>query len=175
MSYPMAVDSHPKTGSHEAARPKQAESRQFAAHHLAALYDINHALTATPNLRAALRRMLEILEREEDVIRATVILTADDNGELRVEAAHGGGQRRLPCPAEPITRRVLDSGRPVIVPQISREPMFSSEAGDGLKRDGSFICVPVLLKGIATGAIAVDLSFKPDRDYDALVGFRSEE
>jgi Nif-specific regulatory protein len=167
----MAVESHPKAGSRDAARRNDADSLQLAAHHLAALYDINQALTATPNLRAALRRMLEILEREQDVIRGTVILTGDDNGELRVEAAHGSGQRRLPCPAEPITRRVLDSGRPVIVPQISREPMFSSEAGDGLKRDGSFICVPVLLKNIATGAIAVDLSFKPDRDYDALVGF----
>jgi len=139
---------------------------------LAALHDINQALTATPNLRAALRRALEILEREHEIIRGAVVL-GDDKGELRIEAAHGTSQRRLAIPAEPVTRRVLESGRPVVVPQISREPLLASDGGpaDSTRRETSFVCVPIVLKNGAAGAIALDLPFVGDRDYQSLVAF----
>ena len=145
---------------------------------LASLHDINHALTSTPNLRAALRRMLEILEREFEITRGAVVLGDDKltkpgegSSELRLEAVHGSGPRRLAIPGEPITRRVIESGKPVVVPQTSREPLLSGEGGDAGRRESTFICVPIALKNGAAGALAVDLPFALDRDYQSLVAF----
>jgi Nif-specific regulatory protein len=141
--------------------------------HLSALLDINQALVATPNLRAALRRVFEILDREPGIVRGAVATVGEDRRELRLEAAHGLGPRRLTCPGEAIVRRVVESGKPVVVPQASREPMLANDwsAGDSGRREMSFACVPVLLKGTAAGALAVDVPFRVERDYQALVGF----
>jgi Nif-specific regulatory protein len=136
---------------------------------LAALHEINRALTATGNLRAGIRRALEVIEREHDIARAAVVLI-DDKAELRVEALHGG-PRRLPCPAEPITRHVLETGRPVVVPQMSREPMLAEAAVESGRGESTFVCVPIVLKSAAAGAIAAILPFRSDRDYDALTAW----
>ncbi len=140
--------------------------------HLAALFEINQALVATPNLRAALRRVFEILEREQGILRGAVASVTDDKRELRLEGSHGLGPRRLSCPGESVARRVVESGKPVIVPQARREPMLANDwiAGPA-KAETSFVCVPVTLKGAPAGVVAVDVPFAPDREYDALVSF----
>jgi Nif-specific regulatory protein len=68
---------------------------------------------------------------------------------------------------------VIESGKPVVVPQVSREPLFLNRAakrelGD---KEFSFICVPITLNRKAVGALGVDLPFKKDRDYDRAVKF----
>jgi Nif-specific regulatory protein len=140
--------------------------------HLGALLEINQMFVATPNLRASLRRVFEILERELGILRGAVATVAEDRRELHLEATHGVGPRRLSCPGEPVARRVIESGRAVIVPQASREPMLANDriASDPAKRETTFVCVPVVLKGAPSGVVTVDVPFATDRDYDALVG-----
>jgi Nif-specific regulatory protein len=152
--------------------PLAISPQPMTAQFLASLVDINHALIATPNLRAALRRVLEILEREQEISRAVVATIADEKGDLRLEAAHGFGHRRLSCPGEAIARRVIESGKPVVVPQASREPMLANEFGivDSPRRETTFVCVPIVLK-TASGVIAAGLPFSAQRDYTALAGF----
>ena len=159
MTFPLAIEPNGAAGSEDAG--------------LQTLLDINQTLVATPNLRAALRRVLEILERERGIARAFVATLADEKGELRLEAAHGFGHRRLACPAEAIARRVIESGKPVVVPQSSREPMLANEFGaaDSLRRETTFVCVPVMLRAVPSGVMAAALAFRADRDYTALVGF----
>jgi Nif-specific regulatory protein len=75
---------------------------------------------------------------------------------------------------EGITGRVVESGKPIIVPQISREPMFlrrASRRPELPHQELSFICVPIVLDRRAVGALGVDLRFKPDRDYDRTAKF----
>jgi Nif-specific regulatory protein len=141
--------------------------------HLAALLEINHIFVTTPTLRASLRRVFDILERELGILRAGVASVADASRELRLEAGHGLGPRRLACPGEAVARRVAESGKPVVVPQSSREPMLANDrvAGDGTKRETTFVCVPVTVKGAPAAVLSVDVPFAPDRDYPALVGF----
>ncbi len=140
--------------------------------HLAALLEINQIFVATPNLRASLRRVFEVLDRELGILRGAVATAADDRGELRIEATHGLGPRRLSCPGELVARRVIESGRAVIVPQASREPMLANDrvGGDAARRETTYVCVPVVLKGAPSGVLAVDVPFAADRDYDALAG-----
>src|SRR6195256_6306742 len=71
---------------------------------------------------------------------------------------------------EGITGKVVESGKPIVVPQVSREPMFLNRAGqrkDLEKNDVTFICVPFFVSNRPVGALGVDLRFEAYRLYDA--------
>jgi Nif-specific regulatory protein len=143
---------------------------------LSTLLEITQALSGTLNLRSALHRVLEILAKHHGYVRSMVTLL-HENGELQVEAADG-----LDTPAhsvkyrvgEGIIGRVVESGKPIIVPRVSKEPAFlnrASKRSDSAKDELSFICVPILLNRRAVGALGVDNKFKPDRNYERTVKF----
>src|SRR5262245_43639857 len=121
----------------------------IAEEHLAALLDINATLTAAANLRSGLRRVLEILARQYGMIRSSVTLLSADGTQLTTEAAHGfsaDGPRARYRVGEGITGQVVESCKPVIIPQVSLEPSFLNRAGrrDLDKQEISYICVPVV-------------------------------
>jgi len=142
---------------------------------LATLLEVSQALSGTLNLKSALHRVLEILAKRHGALRSMVTLLGED-GELAVEAADG-----LPEPqsvryriGEGITGKVVESGKPVAVPRVSREPDFLHRAArraELSREELSFVCVPILLSRKAVGALGVDLRFKPERDFDSSVKF----
>src|SRR5712692_1712662 len=94
---------------------------------LTTLLEISQALAGTLDLKTGLHRVLETLERHHQVLRGAVTLLNDQSKELSIEASIGintEGQRARYRLGEGITGRVAQSGRPVVVPQISREPLF---------------------------------------------------
>jgi len=134
------------------------------------LTEISQALSGVLTLRSALVRVLEILERHHGAIRGAVTLVSQ-TGQLHVDAAHGLTADRAAIrygTGDGVTSRVVESGRPVVVPQVSREPMFRDRTarGDGDRREESFIAVPILLNRKPVGALSVDFLFKRQRDYD---------
>jgi Nif-specific regulatory protein len=142
---------------------------------LATLLELSQALSGTLNLKHSLHRALEILEQRHGMFRSAVTLLNNDS-ELQIEASNGitaDGQRARYKLGEGITGRVVESGKPVIVPQVSREPMLLNRAVQrkGLKDELTFICVPIVVGRKTVGALGVDLLFKKDRDYDRLVKF----
>ncbi|HKQ07761.1 MAG TPA: sigma 54-interacting transcriptional regulator [Blastocatellia bacterium] len=144
---------------------------------LSTLLEVSQALSGTLNLKAALHRVLEILEQQHGMIRSAVMLLHEDASELTIEAANGitaDGQRQRYRLGEGIMGRVVESGKPVVVPQVSREPLFLHRAAprrDLSRQELSFISVPITLNRKAVGAIGVDLKFKKDRDFDRSVRF----
>ena len=151
---------------------KAAETSTREVRRLATLLDTSQALTGTIDLKAGLHRVLEILGRHHGAIRSTVVMLDEDTGQLQVEASDGldrPGYRVSYQLGEGITGRVVESGKAIVVPQISREPMFLNRASKRTElpqQELSFICVPIMLNRKAVGALGVDLKFKPDRDYD---------
>jgi Nif-specific regulatory protein len=142
---------------------------------LSTLLDVSQALSGTLNLKSALHRVLEILARHHGAVRGIVSLLHAD-GQLRVEASDGVGDpsRVRYEVGEGITGRVVESGKPIVVPRVSREPSFLHRAGRRPElphQELSFICVPILLNRRAVGALAIDLKFKPDRDFERSVKF----
>src|ERR1700751_3152701 len=138
---------------------------------LSTLLEISQALSGTLNLRSGLHRVLEVLAKHHGTVRSLITLLRD-NGELHVEASDG-----LDAPShalryrvgEGIIGKVAESGRPIVVPRVSKEPEVLNRAAkraDVHKDELSFICVPILLNRRAVGAIGVDLKFNADRDYD---------
>jgi Nif-specific regulatory protein len=140
---------------------------------IAALTEICQAVSGTLTLRSALVRVLEILGRQHQLVRGAVALI-NPSGHLHVEATYGVPADRAGARyglAEGVTARVVESNKPVIVPQVSREPMFRERLprSEFDKREVSFVCVPIPINRRPIGAIAVDLPFKRNRDYDHLV------
>src|ERR1051325_6014319 len=144
---------------------------------LSTLLEVSQALSGTLNLKAAIHRVLEILEQQHGMIRSAVMLLNEAASELTIEAANGitaDGQRQRYRLGEGIMGRVVESGKPVVVPQVSREPLFLHRAAprrDLSRQELSFISVPITLNRKAVGAIGVDLKFKKDRDFDRSVRF----
>ena len=139
---------------------------------LALLVDINLALAGARNIRSGLQRALDILAQHERALQTSVVLKDPDSVRLRVVASDGltaQGQRATWSIGEGVTGRVVQTGRPIVIPQISQEPMFLHRTGQRKRRgrsDTSFMCVPIPGNRKPIGAFNVDLAFERDRDYD---------
>jgi Nif-specific regulatory protein len=144
---------------------------------LTTLLEISQALSGGLNLKASMPVVLDILERHHQAIRSVITLIDDEANELFIEASHGltaRGRRARYRLGEGVTGRVVETGKPVVVPQISQEPMFlhrAATAGDRAGAELTFICVPLVVGGKPVGALGVDLAFKPDRDYERSLKF----
>src|SRR5262245_31757652 len=92
------------------------------------LLEIAGVPASTLNLRAALTRSLEVLEERHGAVLGSVTLLDRASDELQVEAVSGvsgsAARKARYKLGEGITGRVVQSGRPVIVPQVSKEPLF---------------------------------------------------
>ena len=145
---------------------------------LTTLLEVSQALSSTPDLKQALLRVLEKLELHHEVVRSAVMLLNPDSSEIYIEAALGittEGQRARYRLGEGITGRVVESGKPIVVPVVSQEPLFLHRATPQRKQPGgpelSFVCVPIVLNRKPAGALAVDFKFDKDRDFDRATRF----
>ena len=141
---------------------------------LIALAKVNDALAGGSSLRASLQRVLQLLDRRDSVVCSSVTLLNPDSGLLQVEASEGltpEGRLARYAIGEGVTGRVVETGKPVIVPRVSKEPMFLNRARrkNLERRDISFICVPIKTRKKPVGALSIDLPFKKGRDYQGYV------
>lgn len=150
---------------------ESGETRQ-----LSTLVELSQALSGTLNLKHSLHLVLETLERQHGMLRSAVALLQEDTREILIEASNGlsvEAQRVRFRLGEGITGRVVESGRPIVVPQVSREPLLLERAAQrkSPRHELSFVCVPIILARKRVGALSVDLPFQADRDYDRTVKF----
>jgi len=143
---------------------------------LSSLLEVSQALSGTLNLKASLHRVLEILARHHGALRGIVSIV-DADGDLRVEASDGLGDASRHVRyriGEGITGKVVQSGRPIVVPRVSREPAFLHRAAprpELAHQELSFVCVPIVLNRRAVGALAIDLRYKPERNFERSTKF----
>ena len=140
------------------------------------LIEIGKLLSANSNLKVSLTRALERLSGTLGASSCVVALLEPTSGELLVEAATGVSWDQIKKASyrvgEGITGRVVQSGRPVVVPRVSREPLFLNRTGIFVgKGELSYMCVPILLDGKPAGALGVALPFHKDRSFDPEVKF----
>ncbi len=123
-----------------------------------------------------MQQVLAILERQHGVLRGAIALLNGAGDDMRVAAVTGGGgpqEARLRA-GDGIAGRVVRSGRPIVVPRVSKEPLLRRGAAERTERaaeETSHIAVPILLNRKAVGALTVDLGFACDRDFDRTVKF----
>ncbi|MGE3510992.1 MAG: sigma 54-interacting transcriptional regulator, partial [Vicinamibacterales bacterium] len=144
---------------------------------LSTLLEASQALSNTLDLHDALQRVLEILGRHHGAVRSSVVLLNEDTGDVELEASSGAvtpGKRVRFRLGEGITGQVVQNGKPIVVPRVSREPQFLSRTSDRpelREQELSFICAPIILEGRTVGAISIDLRHKADRDYNRTAKF----
>ena len=77
---------------------------------------------------------------------------------------------------EGVIGKVVETGRAVIVPRVSKEPTLIFRAGprdEAAGDESSFVCVPIGFDRRVVGALGVNLKFKADRNYDRSKAFFS--
>ena len=137
------------------------------AHEMATLLEIGQTLADVPHLRPAMTRALELLGQALGITRGFVMLLDPEAEELRVEAGYGldeeAARRAVYRVGEGVAGRVAETGRPVVVPQASREPqLLRRVAGHeraSARSEVSFVCVPLLVSRRAVGVLGADLPY----------------
>ena len=157
--------------------PKRANLERDDQRALAVLADIGRALARGGEVRSVLERGLELLEEGLGIVRGAVFLFHEDSGALQVKAAVGISDEGLGAryrPGEGIIGRVLQSGRPVVVPASAREPLLLNRAFQR-RRSGSpevsVLCVPITFDRQPAGVLMVDVPFQPGRDFQSEMEF----
>ena len=117
--------------------------------------------------------VLTALEQKLGMLRGTVMLLLTDGNELSVEATRGSSQSTGTDDAryrvgEGVVGRVVETGRPAVIPRVSEEPRFQNRIHNRPPKDCeevSFLCVPIRLEGEVVGTLSVDL---PAQDPESL-------
>jgi len=137
------------------------------------LADIGAALSSSLDLEKSLNSILDVLSDSLEMKRGTVTLVDPVTNELRIEVAQGltkkekeRGKYKI---GEGITGRVVETGEPMVVPDIETEPLFlnKTKARKELEqRKFAFLCVPIKVGNKAVGALSVDHLFKGSISYE---------
>ena len=140
---------------------------------LSTLLEISQALSGVLNLKAALQSVLDILERRHQLVGGGVFLQEADSRELHAEASTGErlpGARTRGRDEESLTARVMDTGKPVVVPRVSQEPALAG-ADRARGRELTYIAVPFAVGRRPGGTLEVMLPYKTDRNYQRSLEF----
>jgi Nif-specific regulatory protein len=132
----------------------------------ALLFAISQILDSSLDLRDVLGPVLKAIACTKGIMRGSLTLLNRETGEISTEAAYGlsrsqqkKGRYRV---GEGIIGRVFQTGKPAIVPKISKEPAFLNRTGARDPLDGqeiSFISVPIRLEKRIIGALSADKPF----------------
>ena len=142
---------------------------------LSLLFDISRALDQSMDIREVLAPTLQALADHMGMSRGTLTLLNRKTGEIAIEVAHGlspnqrkRGKYRL---GEGITGKVVQTGKPAVIPRISDDPLFLDRTGARKrlkKTDISFLCVPIKIGKEVIGALSAD------RLFDKTVSFEED-
>jgi Nif-specific regulatory protein len=145
------------------------EEKATQIRRLTALLEVSQALGSTLDLHVAMERVLEILDRELGMKRGSIALL-EAGGDLSIQYAHGMSegerQRGRYRVDEGITGKVVSSGKPIVVPQVSREPLFLNRTRRRTNGEESFICVPIKDRRKTIGALSILYPFKQNRQFE---------
>ena len=140
---------------------------------IACLYEVTSAIHSTLDMRRSLNRVLEILSEHLGMNRGSITLLNPETSEIHIEVAHGisaaeknRGRYRL---GEGITGKVIESGRPIAVPDIEAEPLFLARTGARRRPEKgkiSFTCVPIVEGRRVIGALSVDRVHDENKPLD---------
>ncbi len=139
------------------------ESAPLKLPEIEALLAISEKLGASRDLSETFGQIMEILASKFGMERGTLALLDRDTKQIMIRVAHGLSEEEISRGkykiGEGITGKVVETGGPVIVPSIGREPLFLDRTGArrNIDRDNiAFLCAPLKLDGEVVGVLSVD-------------------
>jgi Nif-specific regulatory protein len=136
---------------------------------LAIFCEISQMLAEQPDLEIAFRRVLQTLAVRSPVgIAGGMVVLFSEHGHstelLVTERQAVVRPRRSALRSAGVTRRLMNSGRPLVVPHASGTTSSRAAARRGDSREVTQVAAPIVLDGRVVGAISIDYFFDPDRD-----------
>jgi Nif-specific regulatory protein len=151
--------------------PRQGLRREITEINL--LFEISRTLDMSIDLKDVLGPVLEKMAHHMSMLRGTITILDRKTGEIFVDEAYGlsesqkeRGRYKI---GEGVTGMVVRTGKPAVVPRVSREPLFLDRTGARTgpqKQDVSFICVPIMLENEVIGTLSADRLFEEAVSYD---------
>ncbi|MCX8116847.1 MAG: nif-specific transcriptional activator NifA [Desulfobacterota bacterium] len=140
---------------------------------LTVLYQISQLIGSNFDCQKVFPDILETFHTHLGMSRGTITLLNPLTQELEIRAAHGMTEEEIGrgkyLVGEGITGKVVETGEPMVVPQIGKEPLFlnRTKSRENLtKSDTSFICVPIKNGSNVLGALSVDRLFKEEISFE---------
>lgn len=129
--------------------------------YLELLHEVTKALTTSLDIEETLRQIMISFHHFLGLNRGTITLLDPETKIASIVAGAGlnakekaRGTYKL---GEGITGYVLQTGQPVIIPLISKDPRFLNKTQSRMQKEElSFLCVPIKLKHKIIGALSVD-------------------
>ncbi|MBN1996328.1 sigma 54-interacting transcriptional regulator [candidate division KSB1 bacterium] len=144
---------------------------------LSILVEINQAVSRTSDLDEALGATLKILQNSFAIKSGAVFLVDDSRKTLKMATSIGYRADLAKTKyklGEGLTGRIAETGKPIVAPQVSKEPLFLNRMSSWnpvSERDQTFIGVPIILDYRTLGVLIVNLPYNNRRDYDAALKF----
>lgn len=141
------------------------------------LIEINQTVSRNFNLQDSLDATLQILEKSYHIKSGAVFIINEDRTSLQMAASIGYRKNVAKTSyemGEGLTGRVAETSKPIIIPQVSKEPLFLNRMSswDPKKdREQTFIGIPIMLDYKTLGVLIVNLPYNPKRDYDQAIKF----
>ena len=145
---------------------------------LTCLYEITKVLASSTDLNDCLKRAMVILSAYSGLENGAVTIVNPLSGQIEIEVAHGmstaAKKRGVYKIGEGITGRVVASGAPIIVPQVSEEPLFLNRTKSRANLDTkklSFLCVPIKHGKETIGSLSVDCPYRKNINFEEEIRF----
>jgi Nif-specific regulatory protein len=142
---------------------------------LSLLFEISQILDKSMDIKQIIEPVLAAVAEKLGMMRGTITVLNRAKGEIFIEAAYGLSTSQMEkgkyLLGEGITGKVIQTGQPMIVPNVSKEPLFLNRTGarkNLRKKDISFICVPIKNGNEVIGA------FSADKLFEESVGFSED-
>nr|MBF0222424.1 sigma 54-interacting transcriptional regulator [Desulfobulbaceae bacterium] len=154
---------------------QKTNAKEFAT--LNCLYEITKVLASSTDLQDCLKRSLLILSAYSDLKNGTVTIVNPVSGQIEIEVAQGmtaeARKRGVYNLGEGITGRVVATGAPIIVPQVSEEPLFlnRTRTRGTIAKGLSFLCVPIKHGKNTIGSLSTDCSYREGANYEDEIRF----
>jgi Nif-specific regulatory protein len=140
------------------------------------LNDIAKGLAESLDLQQTLRAILKSLDTHLKLQRGTITLLNPETETINIEIAHGLSEKSQKMGiykiGEGVTGTVVQTGKAIVIPDISRDRRFVHKTGarkEDLGKSVAFFCVPIKLEGVTIGALSVDRQAEKNTDFEGHV------
>jgi len=124
------------------------------------IYKISQSIAHQDDVAQLLNDVLDIMENDMGLSRATLTLRKPDSDQFAIEASRGLSgrehERGVYQLGDGITGRVALTGEPALVPDVTRDPHFLDRTKSRGEATVAFLCVPIMQQSSVIGTFSID-------------------